>query len=101
MSDFEPRGKLMACGVILLCLFLGATLSCAAEKFPSRVAPLERCGGTLLVLGLALLGGLLHSMSAMTPMKIETKTASYFDTVAPGGAFTAAAPEASPAATSW
>ena len=50
----------MACVVILLCLLLGTALACAAETFPSHVVALERCGGTLLVLGLALLGGLLH-----------------------------------------
>jgi hypothetical protein len=50
----------MVCVAILLCLLLGAALACAAEKIPSHVVALERCGGALLVLSLALLGGSLH-----------------------------------------
>jgi hypothetical protein len=45
---------------IILCLILGGTLACAAAKFPSHVVALERCGGALLVVSLALLGGSLH-----------------------------------------
>jgi hypothetical protein len=41
----------------LLCLFLGAALAWAAPKLPFHVVALERCGGALLVVGLALLGG--------------------------------------------
>jgi hypothetical protein len=41
----------------LLCLSLGAALAWAAPKVPSHVVALERCGGALLAVGLALLGG--------------------------------------------
>jgi hypothetical protein len=94
----------MACVVILLCLLLGAALACAAETFPSHVVPLERCGGTLLVLGLALLGGLLHYVGEVESTKIESKlirTTRYSDTGALGRIFTAAEPGSAQAATDW
>jgi hypothetical protein len=47
----------MVCAASLLCLFLGAALAWAAPKVPSHVVALERCGGALLVISLALLGG--------------------------------------------
>jgi hypothetical protein len=49
----------MACAASLLFLFLGAALACAAPRVPSDVVTLEWCGGTLLLVGLAVLGGLL------------------------------------------
>jgi hypothetical protein len=49
----------MICAVILLCLSLGATLAWAATKVPAQIVALERCGGALIVLSLALLGGSL------------------------------------------
>ena len=38
------------------CLILGASIACAAEHAPQHVVTLERCGGSLLVAGLVLLG---------------------------------------------
>jgi hypothetical protein len=49
----------MICAAILGCMPLGATLAFAATKVPAHAAMLERCGGALLVLSLALLGGSL------------------------------------------
>jgi hypothetical protein len=53
----------MVSTAILLCLSSGATLAWAATRFPAHTVALERCGGALIVLSLALLGGslpLLH-----------------------------------------
>ena len=52
----------MVSAIILIGLVLGATLACAAAKFPAYAVALERCGGALLVVSLALLGGSLHSV---------------------------------------
>jgi hypothetical protein len=41
----------------LLCLLLGGALAWAAQKASAHVVTLENCGGVLLVIGLALLGG--------------------------------------------
>jgi hypothetical protein len=49
----------MLCATVLLCLSTGVTLAWAATKVPAHVAALERCGGALIVLSLALLGGSL------------------------------------------
>jgi hypothetical protein len=49
----------MVSAVILLCLFFGATLAWTAAKAPAHRVALERYGGALLVIGLALLGGSL------------------------------------------
>ena len=38
----------------------GGALAVAATKVPAHAVLLERCGGTLLTLGLALLGGALR-----------------------------------------
>ena len=43
--------------ISLISMLCGESLACAAAKVPSHVVALERCGGALLVLGLALLGG--------------------------------------------
>jgi len=43
----------------LVMILVGSTLAVAATKAPSHAILLERCGGILLVLGLALLGGAL------------------------------------------
>jgi hypothetical protein len=49
----------MVGAAILLCLSMGASLAWAATKVPAHVAALERCGGALIVVSLALLGGSL------------------------------------------
>jgi hypothetical protein len=49
----------MVCAVSSLCLFFGATLAWTAAKAPTHGVALERYGGALLVIGLALLGGSL------------------------------------------
>lgn len=49
----------MTGAAILLCLATGAALAWAATKAPAHAAALERCGGVLIVLSLALLGGSL------------------------------------------
>jgi hypothetical protein len=49
----------MVCAAILLCMSMGATLAWAATKVPSHIVALERCGGALIVVSLALLGGSL------------------------------------------
>jgi hypothetical protein len=49
----------MVSAAILLSLTMGATLAWAATRFPSHIVALERCGGALIVLSLALLGGSL------------------------------------------
>jgi hypothetical protein len=49
----------MVCAAISSCLFLGTALACAAARAPSHAVALERCGGTMFVFGLALLGGSL------------------------------------------
>ena len=41
----------------------GAGLAFAATKFPAHIVALERCGGALIVLSLALLGGSLPFLS--------------------------------------
>jgi hypothetical protein len=43
----------------LISILAGAALATAATRFPAHTAMLERCGGVLLVLGLAILGGAL------------------------------------------
>ena len=43
----------------LVMILIGGTLAVAATKVPSHAILLERCGGILLVAGLALLGGAL------------------------------------------
>ena len=43
----------------MISILSGAALAVAATRFPAHAAALERCGGALLVLGLALLGGAL------------------------------------------
>jgi hypothetical protein len=53
------RERSMVSAAILLCLTTGAALAWAATKVPSHVVALERCGGALIVLSLALLGGSL------------------------------------------
>jgi hypothetical protein len=52
----------MVGSIILIGLVLGATLAFAAAKFSACAVALERCGGALLVVSLALLGGSLHSV---------------------------------------
>jgi hypothetical protein len=49
----------MDCAISVLCIFFGATLAWTAAKAPARAVTLERYGGALLVIGLALLGGSL------------------------------------------
>ena len=49
----------MVCAAIPLCLAIGVALAWAATKIPAYVVALERCGGALIVLSLALLGGSL------------------------------------------
>jgi hypothetical protein len=49
----------MVSAAILLGLSTGAALAWAATKVPAHVVALERCGGALIVLSLALLGGSL------------------------------------------
>ena len=49
----------MLIALILMSLVLGAGLASAASRVPSHAVALERCGGTLLVSGLALLGAML------------------------------------------
>jgi hypothetical protein len=49
----------MVCAAILLSMTMGATLAWAATQVPSHVVALERCGGALIVVSLALLGGSL------------------------------------------
>jgi hypothetical protein len=49
----------MVSAAILMCLTTGATSAWAATKVPSHIVALERCGGALIVLSLALLGGSL------------------------------------------
>jgi hypothetical protein len=49
----------MVCAAILLCMTMGATFAWAATKVPSHIVALERCGGALIVVSLALLGGSL------------------------------------------
>ena len=49
----------MVCAAILLCMTMGATLAWAATKVPAHIVALERCGGALIVVSLALLGGAL------------------------------------------
>jgi hypothetical protein len=45
--------------MILLSLLAGIGAASAAPYVPAHVAALERCGGTLMVTGLALLGAAL------------------------------------------
>jgi hypothetical protein len=52
----EDGGWWMVCSVSLLCVFFGASLAWTAAKVPARVVTLDRYGGALLVIGLALLG---------------------------------------------
>jgi hypothetical protein len=49
----------MVGAAILLCLSTGSALAWAATRVPAHAAVLERCGGALIVLSLALLGGSL------------------------------------------
>jgi hypothetical protein len=49
----------MVGAAILLCLATGVALALAASRVPTHVAALERCGGALIVLSLAMLGGSL------------------------------------------
>jgi hypothetical protein len=91
---------------ILLCLVLGAALACAAAKIPSHVVALERCGGALLVLSLALLGGSLHYFGEAHGPAPELElqligAATYWEAGARDRIITAAEPGASPAAASW
>jgi hypothetical protein len=51
----------MVGAIVLIGLVLGATLAFAAVKVPVHAVALERCGGALLVVSLALLGGSLPS----------------------------------------
>jgi hypothetical protein len=94
----------MVCAPILLCLLLGTVLACVAETFPSHVIALERCGGALLVLSLASLGGLLHYFGEVHhPTQIESLigTTAYFDVAVPDRIVTAAAPGAAQTAADW
>jgi hypothetical protein len=100
----------MVCVAILLCLVLGAALACAAAKIPSHVVALERCGGALLVLSLALLGGSLHyygvdygvAHGPAPELKMQLMgAATYWKAGARDRIITVAAPGASPAAASW
>jgi hypothetical protein len=52
----------MFCVFSLISIVAGATLACAAERVPSRVAVLETGGGALLVGGLVLLGSALGAV---------------------------------------
>jgi len=47
------------CAASLISIFFGAALACAAARVPTHAVVLERCGGALLVIGLALVGGAL------------------------------------------
>jgi hypothetical protein len=49
----------MVSAVSLICILLGAALAYAASRVPAHVELFEKCGGILLVAGLALLGGAL------------------------------------------
>lgn len=49
----------MVGAAILLCLATGVAFAWAATKVPAQVVVLESCGGALIVLSLALLGGSL------------------------------------------
>jgi hypothetical protein len=49
----------MLAAFIVSCLIAGVGASCAAPHVPAHVVLLERCGGILLVAGLALLGATL------------------------------------------
>lgn len=49
----------MLAAFIASCLVGGVTVSCAAPYVPAHVMLFERCGGMLLVAGLALLGAAL------------------------------------------
>jgi hypothetical protein len=51
--------KRMLGATSMISILSGAALAVAATRFPAHAAALERCGGALLVLGLALLGGAL------------------------------------------
>ena len=46
----------MICAAILLSLLMGSALAWAATRFRSHIVALERSGGALIVLSLALLG---------------------------------------------
>jgi hypothetical protein len=52
----------MVGAVILLSLLAGMGAACAAPYVPAHVAALERCGGTLMVASLALLGAALPGL---------------------------------------
>jgi len=57
---FHLRGaKPVLAAVSLMSLVCGATLACAAPRYPSHLSTLERCGGGLLVAGLVMLGNVL------------------------------------------
>jgi len=43
----------------LLSVAIGVALACVAERYPAHVAMLERGGGTLMIVGLALAGSAL------------------------------------------
>lgn len=47
----------------LISLVGGVGAACASEYAPAHVATLERCGGGLLVAGLALLGAALGGLA--------------------------------------
>jgi hypothetical protein len=49
----------MVCIFILTSFLSGVAAACAAPYAPAHVVALERCGGTLMVAGLALLGAAL------------------------------------------
>ena len=49
----------MLAAFILSCVIAGVGASCAAPYMPAHVALLERCGGILLITGLACLGAAL------------------------------------------
>jgi len=49
----------MLLAAILSSLFAGIAAACAAHYVPAHVALLERSGGYLMILGLALLGAAL------------------------------------------
>jgi hypothetical protein len=87
---------MLVCIAILVCVFLGAALACAAQNIPSQVVALERCGGALLVFGLALLGGSLHYFGEVHGTASELRlrligTANCSDVDAPNRTITAAA----------
>lgn len=52
---------------VVMCLAAGVGVSCAAPHMPSHVVVLEKCGGTLMVAGLALLGAALQSWTGQFP----------------------------------